>query len=64
MAINANANEYKSLIGLDNIYVALVTEDSVAAYTADTPANPGTCCRNCAKTSKFAGDPICGQSGL
>lgn len=37
MAINANANEYKSLIGLDNIYVALVTEDSVAAYTADTP---------------------------
>ena len=37
MAINANANEYKSLIGLDNIYIALVTEDSVAAYTADTP---------------------------
>jgi phi13 family phage major tail protein len=37
MAINANADEYKSVIGLDSIYVAEVTADSSAAYTAGTP---------------------------
>ena len=33
----ANANEYKSSVGLDSLYVALVTDDSAAAYTAGTP---------------------------
>lgn len=37
MAINANADEYKSVIGLDSIYVATVTADSASAYTAGTP---------------------------
>jgi phi13 family phage major tail protein len=37
MAINANASEYKSVIGLDSIYVAAVTADSASAYTAGTP---------------------------
>lgn len=33
-----NADEYKSVIGLDQIYFALVTADTAAAYTAGTPA--------------------------
>lgn len=37
MPVNANAGEYKSRIGLDSLYIAEVTVDSVAAYTADTP---------------------------
>ncbi len=37
MGINANPSEYKSISGLDQFYVALVTEDSEAAYTTDTP---------------------------
>ncbi len=37
MGINANANEYKSVIGLDQIYVAEVTADSSSAYTAGVP---------------------------
>jgi len=37
MAINANPDEYKSVIGLDSIYVAEVTLDSSTAYTAGTP---------------------------
>lgn len=32
-----NSDEYKSLIGLDSIYVAPVSADSVSAYTAGTP---------------------------
>jgi phi13 family phage major tail protein len=35
--VNANAGEYKSTIGLDSVYIAEVTVDSAAAYTADTP---------------------------
>lgn len=34
----ANAAEYKSRVGLDNLYVALVSADSANAYTAATPA--------------------------
>ncbi len=34
----ANAGEYKSKVGLDNLYVAEVTADSASAYTAGTPA--------------------------
>jgi len=34
----ANEGEYKSKIGLDNLYIAEVTADSAAAYTAGTPA--------------------------
>ena len=34
----ANANEYKSRIGVDSLYVATVTADSASAYTAGTPA--------------------------
>ena len=34
----ANEGEYKSKIGLDSLYVAEVTADSAAAYTAGTPA--------------------------
>jgi phi13 family phage major tail protein len=37
MPISANSDEYKSVIGLDEIYVAEVTEDSASAYTAGTP---------------------------
>ena len=37
MPINPNANEYRSVVGLDSLYVAEVTADSAAAYTADTP---------------------------
>lgn len=37
MPVNANAGEYKSRIGLDSLYIAEVTVDSAAAYTADTP---------------------------
>jgi phi13 family phage major tail protein len=33
----ANQDEYKSTVGLDSLYVALVTADSAAAYTAGTP---------------------------
>jgi phi13 family phage major tail protein len=33
----ANEGEYKSKIGLDNLYVAEVLADSAAAYTPDTP---------------------------
>jgi phi13 family phage major tail protein len=33
-----NADEYKSVIGLDSLYFALVTADTAAAYTAGTPA--------------------------
>ena len=29
--------EYKSAVGLDDLHIALVTEDSVDAYVADTP---------------------------
>lgn len=36
MAINAD--EYKSVVGLDSIYIAAISADSVAAYTAGTPA--------------------------
>jgi phi13 family phage major tail protein len=35
--VNANTGEYKSKIGLDSLYIAEVTVDSAAAYTADTP---------------------------
>ncbi len=34
----ANSEEYKSRVGLDSLYVAIVTADSAAAYTAGTPA--------------------------
>jgi phi13 family phage major tail protein len=37
MPINANDSEWKSLMGLDSIYMALVTADTAAAYTAGTP---------------------------
>lgn len=37
MAITANSGEYKSRIGLDSLYIAEVTVDTAAAYTADTP---------------------------
>jgi phi13 family phage major tail protein len=37
MPINANPDEYKSVIGLDSIYVAEVMADSSTAYTAGTP---------------------------
>ena len=33
----SNADEYKSKIGLDNLYIAEVTADSAAAYTPGTP---------------------------
>jgi phi13 family phage major tail protein len=35
--VSANAGEYKSVVGLDSIYVAVVTQDDSAAYVADTP---------------------------
>ncbi len=37
MAINPNSGEYKPRIGLDNLYVAVISEDSADAYTAGTP---------------------------
>ncbi len=37
MALTVNAAEYKSKIGLDSLYIAEVTVDTAAAYTADTP---------------------------
>jgi len=37
MPINANPDEYKSVIGLDELYVAEITADSSTAYTAGTP---------------------------
>jgi phi13 family phage major tail protein len=37
MPVNANAGEYKSRIGLDSLYIAEVTVDTAATYTADTP---------------------------
>lgn len=37
MPLSVNAGEYKSLIGLDSLYIAQVTADSSSAYTADTP---------------------------
>jgi phi13 family phage major tail protein len=37
MPVNANPDEYKSVIGLDSIYVATVTVDSATEYTAGTP---------------------------
>jgi len=35
--INANAGEYRSVVGLDSLYIALVSADAAAAYTAGTP---------------------------
>jgi len=35
--VSANAGEYRSRIGLDSLYIAEVTVDTAAAYTADTP---------------------------
>lgn len=32
-----NSGEYKSVVGLDKVYVAKVTGDSASAYTAETP---------------------------
>lgn len=32
-----NSSEYKSVVGIDSLYVALVSEDSVSAYTVGTP---------------------------
>jgi phi13 family phage major tail protein len=32
-----NQNEYKSTVGVDQLYIAEILEDSAAAYTADTP---------------------------
>lgn len=37
MTVNANAGEYKSRVGLDSLYVALVTTDTAATYAAGTP---------------------------
>ncbi len=37
MTINANSGEYKPRIGLDSLYIAVVSEDSASAYTAGTP---------------------------
>lgn len=37
MAINANSGEYKARVGLDSLYVAVVSADSASAYTAGTP---------------------------
>lgn len=37
MALDVNSGEYKSTVGLDNLYVAEVTADSASGYTADTP---------------------------
>lgn len=37
MGLTVNAGEYRSQIGLDSVYLAEVTADSLAAYTADTP---------------------------
>ena len=37
MPITANAGEYKSPVGLADLYVALVTQDDAAGYVAGTP---------------------------
>lgn len=37
MPITANADEYKSRVGLDSLYVAEVTTDDANSYVADTP---------------------------
>ncbi len=35
--MSPNANEYKSVVGVDQLYVAELSVDTVAAYTAGTP---------------------------
>ncbi len=35
--MSPNAGEYKSVVGLDEIYTTLVTQDDASAYVADTP---------------------------
>ncbi len=37
MPLTVNNDEYKSVVGLDSLYIAEVTADSSSAYTADTP---------------------------
>ena len=37
MAITVNSGEYKSRVGLDSLYIALVTQDTAAGYVAGTP---------------------------
>lgn len=37
MPLTINADEYKSVIGLDDLYVAEVTQDDADGYVADTP---------------------------
>lgn len=37
MPISANSGEYLSTVGLDDLYVAEVTQDDADAYVADTP---------------------------
>jgi phi13 family phage major tail protein len=36
--MSVNSDEYKSKVGLDSLYVAVVSADTAAAYTAGTPA--------------------------
>lgn len=37
MTVTANAGEYKSVVGLDSLYVAVISQDDSTAYTAGTP---------------------------
>lgn len=37
MPVSVNTDEYKSTIGLDDLYVAAVTQDDASGYVADTP---------------------------
>ncbi len=37
MALSVNAGEYKSRVGLDSLYIAQVTVDTTATFTAGTP---------------------------
>ena len=35
--VSANSGEYKSVVGVRDVYIALVTQDDLAGYAADTP---------------------------
>lgn len=35
--LSVNAGEYKSVVGLDDLYIAEVTQDDTSGYVADTP---------------------------
>jgi len=48
------SGEYKSTIGVDQLYYALITQDDDDGYAAGTPAKPGPGRKCIRRTQHFA----------